>query len=68
LFFCKDENRLFNKTERYQLWENQKGICPETNKIILESEINDDSKWAADHILPFSKGGKTVIENGQTNR
>ena len=63
--FLKDENRLFNKTERYQLWEKQNGKCPETGKEIPESEINDDSKWAADHIIPFSRGGKTIMENGQ---
>ena len=65
VIFLKDENRLFNKTERYQLWKNQNGKCPETGELIPESEINNDSKWAADHIVPFSKGGKTVIENGQ---
>ena len=65
IVFLKDENRLFNKTERYQLWKKQNGTCTETGKSIPESEINDDSKWAADHIVPFSKGGKTVIENGQ---
>lgn len=65
IVFPKDENRLFNKSERYAMWKKQKGKCAVTGKTILESEINDDSKWAADHIIPHSKGGKTTIENGQ---
>lgn len=61
----KDSQRLFSTEERYVLWERQNGICLATGKPIPESEINDDSKWAADHIIPFSKGGLTSIENGQ---
>jgi hypothetical protein len=61
----KDEIRLFSPQERYKLWERQKGTCPQTGKIIPEFEINDDTKWHADHIMPYSKGGKTTLENGQ---
>ena len=65
IVFLKDNNRIFNKTERYQLWQRQNGVCTITGKSIPESEINDDSKWAADHIIPFSKGGETALDNGQ---
>lgn len=65
IVFLKDANRLYTKQERYTLWKNQNGVCPETGKTIPESEINDDTKWHADHIIPYSKGGKTTIENGR---
>lgn len=62
---AKDPVRLFNKTQRYEMWIRQNGVCPVTGQKILESEINDDSLWHADHIIPHSKGGKTIVENGQ---
>tara|TARA_B100000282_G_C31708951_1_gene480120 strand:+ start:112 stop:1503 length:1392 start_codon:yes stop_codon:yes gene_type:complete len=65
IIFVKDSQRLFTNAQRYQMWVNQNGFCSETGKEIPESEINDDSKWAADHITPFSKGGSTTVENGQ---
>jgi hypothetical protein len=61
----KDKIRLFSPQERYKLWKRQNGICTETGKTIPEIEINDDTKWHADHIIPYSKGGKTILENGQ---
>ena len=28
----------------------------------------DHTKWQADHIYPFDKGGLTILENGQLIR
>jgi hypothetical protein len=48
-----------------KVWEKQKGICVLTNKVIPQSEINDITKWEADHKIAYSKGGKTDAENCQ---
>lgn len=60
-----DTDRLFTPTQRYQMWQNQGGICPQTGKIIPEDEINNHELWHADHVHPYVQGGKTIIENGQ---
>lgn len=60
-----DSERLFTDFQRYEMWKRQDGICPLTGELIPEEEINNHDLWAADHIVPFSKGGKTVIDNGQ---
>lgn len=60
-----DPDRCYSEFQRYQLWQKQEGICPVTKKVIPEEEINNHELWAADHIVPFSKGGKTTLENGR---
>lgn len=60
-----DPERLFSDVQRYQMWVRQNGVCPQTGKTIPQDEINDHTKWAADHIYPYSKGGQTTLENGQ---
>jgi CRISPR/Cas system Type II protein with McrA/HNH and RuvC-like nuclease domain len=47
------------------MWVSQGGKCPQTGKIIPQTEINDHTKWAADHIFPYAKGGTTTLDNGQ---
>jgi len=59
------DNRFFTYNQKFELWKKQDGICPLTNKKIPIEEILDHSKWHADHKIPFIKGGKTIIENGQ---
>jgi CRISPR/Cas system Type II protein with McrA/HNH and RuvC-like nuclease domain len=60
-----DPERLFTKAQRYEMWVKQDGKCPVTGKTILEEDINNHDMWAADHIIPYSKGGPTTVENGQ---
>lgn len=56
--------RAFTENQKNTLYERQKGICPycaaEGNKKKWEL-----SEMHADHILPWSKGGHTDLDNGQ---
>lgn len=60
--FELDPNRLFTKVQRYEAWERQNGKTPDGENI-PESEIYDTEKWHADHIVPFSLGGPTTVDN-----
>lgn len=55
----KDSKRNFDESQRQVIFRRDKGICKICGK---QCEWND---WEADHITPWSKGGKTEIENGQ---
>ena len=55
----KDPKRNFDEAQRQVIYRRDKGICQKCGK---QCEWND---WEADHIVPWSKGGKTEIENGQ---
>lgn len=51
--------RTFDKKQKRQAYERQKGICVKCkNKFAIED-------MEADHITPWSKGGKTEAENCQ---
>ena len=67
-----DPQRLFTSNQKYKLWKMQGGevgksdaVCPITKKNIPLSELYETHLWQADHIIPYDKGGKTTIENGQ---
>ena len=61
----RDSDRIFTREQRFEMWENQKGVCPETGKTIPKHEINNSKIWHADHIKPWDAGGPTTVENGQ---
>ena len=51
--------RAFSDSMRQGAFERQKGICPLCEKVF---EI---SRMEADHITPWSEGGKTIEQNCQ---
>ncbi len=51
--------RKFSDAQKREAYERQKGICAITGKYYPFEEME------ADHIIPWSKGGKTTAENCQ---
>jgi hypothetical protein len=51
--------RAFDEKTQVKIYEKQKGVCPVCNKQF------DIGKMEADHIIPWSKGGKTIADNCQ---
>lgn len=51
--------RAFTENQKREAFERQNGICAKCNLAF------DISKMEADHITPWSKGGKTVSDNCQ---
>jgi len=51
--------RTFDEKTKQKVYATQKGICPTCNKKFGYGEME------ADHIVPWNKGGKTVLDNCQ---
>lgn len=51
--------RTFTPAERSTMYERQEGICMECEEHFELNEMH------ADHIVPWSQGGKTTLANGQ---
>lgn len=63
----KDTKRAFSELERIQIYRRDKGICQECirqGKPEKEAQVSW-SDYQADHIFPHSKGGKTILANGE---
>jgi len=54
-----DSQRAFTEEQRVTIFRKYNGICRSCKKEIKWDEFQ------ADHIVPFSKGGKTTVANGQ---
>ena len=55
----KDRQRQFDEYQRIAIYRRDEGICLRCNNQI------DFSGFHADHVTPFSKGGLTIVSNGQ---
>lgn len=51
--------RAFTESQKAQKYEEQKGICPHCKKEFKREDME------ADHIKPWSEGGKTELDNCQ---
>lgn len=63
----KDERRSFNEAERILIYRRENGIC---HMCLAEgkNEVEARVPWFeynADHVIPHSRGGLTVVENAQ---
>jgi hypothetical protein len=54
-----DPLRIFSDQQKSEMYARYKGVCQKCAKQL------DEYGWHADHIVPWSKGGRTVLENGQ---
>jgi len=61
----KDNNRMFTHEQRLAIYRKNLGICQ--LKIKCDGKKCEWDNWEADHIKPWSKGGKTIVENGQVS-
>lgn len=61
-----DNQRQFSDEQRLAIYRKSDGRCqwrnPDGSLHDLKCPWND---WHADHIMPWSRGGKTTVENGQ---
>lgn len=59
----KDDQRLFSHEQRLAIYRRDDGECKVAIKCHgVKCEWDN---WAADHIKPWSKGGRTTVANGQ---
>ena len=54
-----DERRTFSDEQKIEIYHRDQGICKACAKPVSEYS------WHADHIIPWVKGGRTDVENGQ---
>lgn len=64
---AKDTNRGFSELQRILIYRKGRGLCQQCLRDGMpEKEAKVSwSKYQADHVLPHSKGGETIISNGE---
>ena len=63
----KDKRRRFSESERIAIYREVDGVCQKCSKLGLPDDETRVpwSEYEADHVVPHSKGGPTVIDNAQ---
>ena len=59
----KDDQRLFSREQRLAIFRRDGCHCQV--KLKCAGVKCEWDAWEADHIIPWSKGGKTIVSNGQ---
>jgi hypothetical protein len=59
----KDNQRLFTHEQRMAIYRRDNGFCQ--LRIHCNGQKCDWDNWQADHIIAWSNGGRTTVENGQ---
>ena len=59
----KDDQRLFSREQRMAIFRRDQGFCQV--KLKCKGQKCEWDAWEADHTKPWSKGGKTIVANGQ---
>lgn len=60
----KDNQRDFTHIQKMAVFRRDEGICQLHIKCNCTTKLTWDN-WHCDHIIPWSKGGKTTVKNGQ---
>jgi hypothetical protein len=63
----KDERRAFSEAERIRIYRRDNGLCQmclDEGKPEREAQV-PWGEYEADHVIPYAKGGRTVLENAQ---
>lgn len=59
----RDDQRIFTHEQRLAIYRRDNGNCQ--LKLRCNGIHCDWDYWHADHIVPWSRGGKTTVKNGQ---
>lgn len=59
----KDDRRVFTREQRLAIFRRDNGLCQ--LRLKCDGTKVDWDNWEADHKSPWSKGGRTTVENGQ---
>lgn len=61
----RDAKRIFPAAWRQPLYDQQGGICGICNQSMDKDRLSDGQYAQIDHIIPHSRGGKTIMGNAQ---